>query len=354
MNDDSLPPFLERHRQSLRHTMGYKSGVDFAAWQTKALTAYRDAVPGWDQVATAELVHATQRTAGGERRTYRLTFSHGDSAEAIMLLPPSAGGSPLPTVLLFHDHGGGFTCGWDKMISPEGTGRVANQAESNAWTDRYYGGRFFGEFLCDQGFIVLCADALGWGARALPDGAIGQQRLAANAMQLGFSPAGLVAAEDAQTLRWLARQPEVNAGQLCAFGFSFGGYRAWQLTALCPEVTATAALGWMATRQGMMVPGTGMLAGQSAFYMLHPSLGGKLDYPDMAGVSAGRPMFMRVGDHDPIFPRASVCEAFAQLRAIWEASGEADNLDIELFNGPHDCPRDVQQQAVDFLKSATA
>lgn len=353
MSNDSLPPFLERRRQVLNHTNGFHEGTRFADWQAKALAAYREAVPGLGDIAQGDLIDTTSRATGGERRTYRLSFSHGESAEAIMLLPSSATDGLQPTILLLHDHGGGFTCGWDKMISPAGTTRMSNDDESNAWIDRYHGGRFFGEFLCDQGFVVLCADAIGWGERALPDGPSGQQRLAANAMQFGLNPAGLVAAEDAQALLWLVNCPEVDAKRLCAAGFSFGGYRAWQVAALCHEVSATAALGWMATRKGTMVPGTGMLAGQSAFYVLHPGLGGKLDFPDMAGAGAGRPMFMRVGDHDPIFPRDAVCDAFAHLRKIWDAAGEPDALDVELFNGPHDCPRDIQQQAVAFLKAAT-
>ncbi len=350
--NDSLHPLLEKLRPAFKHSLGFTPEWDFAGWQAAARALYRDAVPGWQETAVAELTDTVSRPTGGERRTYRLDFSHGDSAEAIMLVPESAGSSPAPAILLFHDHGGGFACGWDKMISPEGTKRAVHSAESSAWIERYYGGRFFGDHLCDQGFIVLCADALGWGDRALPDGPSGQQRLAANAMQFGFNPAGLVAAEDAQTLRWLVALPEVDTSKLTAAGFSFGGYRAWQLAALCDQIRATAALGWMCTRAGAMVPGTGMLLGQSAFYMLHPSLGGKLDFPDMAGAGAPRPMFMRVGDHDPIFPRQSVCDAFEQLRAIWEAAGHPENLDVELFNGPHDCPRAVQEQAAAFLKSA--
>ncbi len=346
---ETLPSFLEDRRVTLRHDLGFSKGEDFAKWRERALCAYRKAVEGHDATAVGTLSRSETREGGGERRFYSVSFAHGAIAEAVCLLPPNLSGQPLPAVLLLHDHGGSFTCGWDKMVDPTGTTRMAHAAESLEWVDRYYGGRHLGDYLCNQGFAVLCVDALGWGERATGEGMDGQQRFAAIAMQLGLSLAGLVAAEDAQALRWLCDQPFVDSNRVAVAGFSFGGYRAWQVTSLTGLPAATVSLGWMARRAGMMVPGTGLLRGKSAFYMLHPALGGRLDFPDMAGAGAGCPTFVRVGDRDANFPADAVLGAISDLEAIWTAAGAADRLDAALFSGKHECPVRLQDEAVGFL-----
>ena len=101
---------------------------------------------------------------------------------------------------------------------------------------------------------MLAADALGWGSRQ-GNGYDAQQALAANLMQFGLTLAGVIAAEDAQLARWLARHPAVDARRVGVLGFSFGGYRAWQAAALCPEVAAGVAASWMGRLGDLMQPG---------------------------------------------------------------------------------------------------
>ena len=185
-----------------------------------------------------------------------------------MLLPPGPG--PHPAVLLLHDHGSDFAIGKEKVVTPWDD--PARAAEAAAWQARLYDGVSLGEALLARGFAVLAADALGWGSRQ-GNGYDAQQALAANLMQFGLTLAGVIAAEDAQLARWLARHPAVDARRVGVLGFSFGGYRAWQAAALCPEVAAGVAAGWMGRLGDLMRPGGNQLRGQSAFAMLHPALG---------------------------------------------------------------------------------
>ena len=202
-------------------------------------------------------------------------------------------------MLLLHDHGSAFAIGKEKVITPWDD--PARAAEAAAWQERLYDGVSLGEALVARGFAVLAADALGWGSRQ-GNGYEAQQALAANLMQFGLTLAGVIAAEDAQLARWLARHPAVDARRVGVLGFSFGGYRAWQAAALCPEVAAGVAASWMGRLGDLMRPGGNQLRGQSAFAMLHPALGGRLDYPDVAGLAAPRPMLFLSGRHDRHFP----------------------------------------------------
>lgn len=312
-----LPGFLERHRQSMRFAGAFDGCAD---WPGRARALMLAALPPCDGPAV--------RVRDGRWR-----FATGAEAGGVFLRPDTE--PPHPAILLLHDHGGSFDAGWRKMFDPRPD------------PDRHYGGRALGPWLLSQGYAVLCLDALGWGARQA-GGYEGQQALAANAMQLGWSIAGLVAAEDLQAARWLAGQPGISG--VGALGFSFGGFRAWQVAALAPEIRACVSISWMARRCGLMAPGAPLLRGQSAFYMLHPSLSGLMDFPDMAGAGAGKPAFFRSGRDDPHMPQAAVTEAYADLRRIW--GPDHARLDTGFFDGGHQFGLEKQDEAERFLRRA--
>ena len=165
----------------------------------------------------------------------------------------------------------------------------------------------------------------------------------------------MIAAEDAQLVRWLARHPAVDARRVGVLGFSFGGYRAWQAAALCPEVAAGVAAGWMGRLGDLMRPGGNQLRGQSAFAMLHPALGGRLDYPDVAGLAAPKPMLFLSGRHDRHFPadggrkrRSGTCGGSGRRPARGSALGTA------ITDGAHVFTLAQQARAVAFLERSLA
>lgn len=86
--------------------------------------------------------------------------------------------------------------------------------------------------------------------------------------------------------------PSVNPKRIGVLGFSMGAYRAWQLAALSDQVAATAAISWFGNYQGLMTPDNNVLRGQSSFYMLHPGIANKLDFPDIASLAAPKPMLL--------------------------------------------------------------
>ncbi|WP_128255313.1 hydrolase [Falsirhodobacter deserti] len=248
-----------------------------------------------------------------------LHFASGKRAGGVIQHPARITGR---AVLMLHDHGGRFDMGWRKMTEdPQG----------------FYSGPP-AQRLLDAGHPVLCFDALGWGDRQMPGD---QQALACTAMGLGTSLAGLVAGEDRDIATWAAGLPEARHG-LAVWGFSFGGFRAWQCLATTPSVGSAVSLSWMARRRELLRLGAPITAGQAAFWMLHPSLAALADLPDLAGAAAPRPLFLRSGSADRHLPLAAVEPAFDDLRAIW-------NVDAAIFDGGHVCPPEVQKEALAFL-----
>jgi dienelactone hydrolase len=342
---DNLPDFLGRRREAPRFSHGFADWPGgFEDWRAAGLGLLRAAVgPALDGEARVEEVGRVER-AGAVHLRLRAGFPTGATTEALMLLP--AGPGPHPAVLLLHDHGSEFGIGKEKVVTPWDD--PARAAQAAAWQARLYDGTSLGEALLARGFAVLAADALGWGSRE-GNGYAAQQAVAANLMQFGLTLAGLIAAEDAQMARWLAWHPAVDARRLSVLGFSFGGFRAWQAAALCPSVAAGVAVAWMGRLRDLMRPGGNQLRGQSAFCMLHPALGGRLDYPDIAGLAAPRRMQFLCGTRDPHFPATAAAAAYDDLRRIWRAAGAPRALDTALTDAGHVFTAEQQALAFAFL-----
>lgn len=332
---EDLPPLLAARRDALVPDLAFRP--PFPRWQARLRRIWRNSLPPHRDPPAVIRLAESERPGGLHLTSLHLTYATGGSGEAALLRPAATDGR-RPGILLLHDHGGRFDRGWRKMI-PHGSAPPEPAP--------HYEGVFMGEALARQGHVVLCADAFGWGTRQY-GGHARQQAVASQALRLGWSLAGIVAAEDLQALQLLASLPGVDPGRIGVWGFSFGGFRAFQAAALSGRVRAVVALSWMGRASLLLRAGNPMIEGHSAFYTLHPALAGRADFPDLAGLAADRALFLRVGTEDRHFPAEAVRPAFADLRAIAAAAGGV--ADCALFAGPHLCPRSIQDEAARFLR----
>jgi hypothetical protein len=128
-----------------------------------------------------------------------------------------------------------------------------------------------------------------------------------------------------------------------------GGYRTWQIAALSDRIAAGVSVCWMATGKGLMVPKNNQTTGQSAFTMVHPAIGAELDYPDVASIACPKPLMFLCGRRDPLFPTASVEDAFGKMRAVWDSQNASDHLVTRLYDAPHEFNADMQEDAFNWL-----
>lgn len=329
---DVLLPFLAARIAAHDYPLAFRE--PFIDWQKELRGIWRSGLPP-SGITGINMLEVRDRY-----RHMRVDYRTGDNGEAVLLLPQGPG--PHAAILLMHDHGGVFDIGWRKMVSGDG-GKVH--------VARHYDGRFLADHLVGQGYAVLICDALGWGSR-FAGGYEEQQALAAQVLQVGWSLAGLVAADDLAAFKWLSRQPEIDATRIGTLGFSFGGFRAWQLAALEQRVSACAALSWAGTRAGLLEPGATLLKGQSSFYTLHPHLAALADFSHMAGLAADRPLFMRIGADDSHFPMKAARDFFAVVEKAGQATGASPDLNV--IAGGHSFPKAVQEAALNFLNSRLA
>ncbi len=329
VTDDGLPVFYPELKQQLRYTDSWLSGnvKDFSAWKTQARQTLRAMLLTPD----SQRDFAPATVASEERGSYRaekVAFNLTDQSRVagLLLTPKTAG--PHPAVILLHDHGAKFDIGKEKMVRP-----LANDgklASAQAWADKYFSGRFVGDELARRGYVVLVVDAIGWGDRG-PLKYEQQQALASNFFNLGRSLAGEVAYEDMRATDFLASLKQVDSKRIGAVGFSMGAYRAWQLAALSDKVAATAAISWIGTYQGLMTPGNNVLRGQSAFYMLHPGLPARFDFPDVASIAAPNPVLFFNGGQDRLFPESAVRDAWDKMHRVWRSQHADDRLETKMW-----------------------
>lgn len=342
----NLIPALQARAARRSFPRGYAAvGGDPAAWRDGLLPHVRAlTLPDLEPDPAAPIL-LTEEDRGDYRiRLLSLPMAQDMSAPAVLALPKGLG--PFPAVLALHDHGSEFRIGAAKCLAPPGP--VPEGAQD--WWDRYFGGQPYGEALVRRGYAVLSVDALGWGARA-GNGYEAQQALAANLMNLGLSPAGLMAWEDLRAAQHLAAMPEVDAARIASVGFSLGAFRAWQVAALSPHVATVVASCWMASLPGLLVEGNNHIRGQSAFWMTHPLLFRDIDIPDLAALAAPKPVLFQNGTGDALFPAPSVEAAFAKLAQVWAAHPVADRLRLEHWPGGHEFGPDRQAAAFDWLQA---
>ncbi len=343
---DNLPAIAAQLKQKMSPVQGWSPAVkDMAAWR-KAGRAKAWELTWQAPDATPFDMQVISEVDRGSYVARKLIFNlTAESRVAGLLLVPKGKG-PFPAAVMYHDHGSKFDIGKEKWIEPWNDD--AKLASAQGWAKKFFTERFPGDELARRGYVVFATDALGWGDRAGMTYEA-QQALAANMFNMGSSLAGLMALEDTRAAEFVASLPEVNKKQVAAIGFSMGAFRAWQAAALTDAVTASVAVNWMATGEGLMVPGNNQLRGGSAWQMLHPGMLHFLDYPDVAGLAAPKPMLIYAGEKDVLFPMDSVKQAFARMEGIWGAWKAGDRFESKVWPGGHVFEAPQQDYAYDWL-----
>ena len=323
-------------------TLSDAAAVHFASWQQQAKALLNNAL--LLPLADPALIAAAKRV---ERAAYpnleQWQLQLWQPLDLYLYQPASLRQSAVNAVILLHDHGAEFRIGKDKWLPA----RQSKASELvSQWQQKYFDGIAIAELLRAQGYLVLLADAPGFAARG-PLQYADQQQLAANLQAQGVSLAGLMAREDEAAAAFLARQPGVKG--IAAVGFSLGGFRAWQLAALSADVDAAVSVGWLNSLQFLREPTHNFSRGQTAFYMIHPGLYRQLDLPEIAALSAPKPLLFLHGTEDPLMPRHQVELAFKHIQLRYRQCGApGPKLHVEQGQG-HRFGQALQQQMLQWL-----
>ena len=350
-NDRCLPTFYESILKKWEFSLGWKDG-DAKKWKKAGLEKAKELIiQNEDKTPFDMVVIDEERREGYKAQKVVFNISAESRVLAYLLIPD--GNGKHPAALMLHDHGSKFVIGKEKMVRPFGSSAedASKLSEAEKWSVKYFGGQFPGDELAKRGYVVLSFDAFGWGDRSVPGFKTdSQQSLGSNLFNMGTSFAGIIAQEDVRAAKFLASLSQVDKKKIACIGFSMGGFRSWQLAALSDDITAGVAVCWFGTMKGHIIPGDGQLKGNSAFSMLHPTIAKYLDYPDVAGLAAPKPMYFIGGDNDAVNPTAGTKEAYEKVQKIWKANKAEDKLKTELIaGGGHEYLPAQQTSSFDWL-----
>jgi len=253
----------------------------------------------------------------------------GTPVSAVLLLPegecPANG---WPAVILLHDHGARFEKGWRKVIGND--------------PEPYYNGMAIGDSLAAHGYAVYCADALYWGSR--------RSALTQRAFSDSIGGAGEwyahVLADDKAGIDYLYSLPNIDSTRVCAAGFSYGAYRAWNLAAEDKRVKACVAAHWMTTLAQNRYNDSWLCMVKKGFYPTDKGEradGEWREFCEVAAEIAPRPFLLQYGLHDRLFPVSGVDSCVQYIDSVYHSQSEhSENMGKRRFNAEgYDCGHEM-------------
>lgn len=187
--------------------------------------------------------------------------------------------------------------------------------------------------LVKQGFIVVAPELLGFGDRKLmeeAEEANSCKRLSTFLLAVGQTMAGYRVYEALRCVDYLLTRDDVDPERIGCMGISGGGLVSSFASAIDDRISATVVSGYTNTFQASIlsihhcidnyIPGLSLLA----------------EMPDLLGLIAPKPLLIEAGERDPIFPVQAAREAFDKIQSIYQLLGVKENLQIDLFDGPHE------------------
>ena len=346
-----MPCYYEQLRAELTYpdAWGNSDIDDFDMWQEYARDVLLQCLQySPDDTPYNYEVLETEQRDGYKTHLIELNINRYVRVPAYLLVPDGDG--VFPAVVMLHDHGAKFDIGKEKNVRPFAHDTVA-LASADAWVDKCYDGLYTGDFLAQNGYVVLAVDALFWGDRGRKEGVRydSQQALAANLLQMGRSWCGMITSDDIRSVEFLASLPFVDAACIGAVGFSMGAHRSWLLSAATDMVACAAAVCWMCTTDYLMTLSNNQNKGGSAYAMIVPGLRNHFDYHHVAAIACPKPMLFINGSRDKLFPVEGVEEAYAYLHNVWDECNVDDRLVTTLYDSPHEFNADMHKQVLDFL-----
>lgn len=351
-----IPVYIDSLQARLTYPLAWRNykNADMQQWRQEArrqvLACMGPQPPradDWQMEVLAEEQrdgYVAQRIAFNLSRWYRV--------KAYLLIPGTLQHKPTgecAAIILMHDHGAHLTIGKEKVIRPFAVDSAVVK-DADAWVEQLYGGQYLGDYLAQNGYVVLAIDMPLWGERGRAEGADRKKYdiIAGNMMMAGVNICAFTHYDDMAAADFLASLPFVDKQRIGTAGLSIGAYRAWMLAALSDRVKAACCDCWMITTEAQLTRRYGRKE-NGGFANSIPGLRNYLDYPDIASLAAPNPMLFIAGKRDKLFPVLGVEKAFGIMHDVWDAAGASSHLETYLLDQGHECNLDNQRMILDFF-----
>ncbi len=157
----------------------------------------------------------------------------------------------------------------------------------------------------------------------------------------GYTPAGVEAWAGIRALDYLETRSEVDASRFGVTGRSGGGAYSWWIAALDQRVKVTVPVAGITTLKNHVVDGC--VEGHcDCMFMVNTY---RWDFARVAALVAPRALLISNSDKDGIFPLEGVIEIHRQARDVYRLYGKADQLGLNITEGPHKDTQELQIHA---------
>jgi len=156
------------------------------------------------------------------------------------------------------------------------------------------------------------------GAREGFDGGCEKPHL--NAIELGKCSIGIRAKDIVSLIDWISTRDEFDMDDLACMGLSGGGMMTMYASALDERIKRVLIAGYLSEMKGSILG----IRHCGCNYV--PRLAEWMDFPDIAGLIAPRPLTAVTGKRDAIFPLESFRAAARKVERIYRVFGKARNF----------------------------
>jgi dienelactone hydrolase len=260
----------------------------------------------------------------------------GERVNAYLLLPKKMG-AKNPAIVASHQHACEF---YIAKSEPAGLNK----------NSMYH----YGLELCLRGYVVLCPDHLCFEDRR-PSEYERMENSALDSMAYedftftrlimeGKTLQGKYVSDLTRAIDVLETLDFVDKDRIGAIGHSLGGQETLWLTWFDERIKAAVSSCGFSQIRSILREGINHNKAVYTFGILNYG-----DVGDLVADLAPRPFMMTNGSLDVIFPLDGVKEIAAGARARYAEKGAADNYKAVVFEGKHAFPKEVRQEAYDFL-----
>jgi len=365
----SLYPFLRGLQQQSRFELSFlnEGFHELEAWKALVRSRLWELIP--EKVvpchSNAEVVERADKGDYVREKVY-FDSSPGTRVPAYVLMPKHVR-YPVPGLVCFHDHGGMYYWGKEKIVEVEDEHPVLTEFKRGC-----YGGRSYATDFCRAGFAVIVIDAFYWGERRfISDGDIARgvndrsqreprraiEQANAQSMQaedmfaralalIGHSWQGIWLRDEIRSLDYLLTRPEVDPDRIGCVGLSIGGFRAAQFAGMDPRVKCAVVVGWMTSYGEMFC----YRPANTHYCQYVTGAYGLVDLPDLVSLCCPGGLMVMHGRQDQLFTAKGVAEAYAKIKAVYGKAGVPDRADLRYYDGPHEFNIEMQAEALAWLR----
>ena len=241
-----------------------------------------------------------------------------DLVPALILIPDGVTQeNPAPAVAVWHQHNGQWNMG---KSEPAG---LAGDSSQHVAVE-----------LAQQGYVVLCPDALCFEERQSPplkDGEFERFEFLRYVVQ-GKSMAWKNILDMRRAIDLLCSRPEVRHDRIGCFGHSMGSTHCWLLAPWEPRLACIVGNCCLPTYRAI-----------ERHHLLHcfpnfvPGFHQFGDTPDIAALAAPRPLLLNFGERDEGSPIEEVREGIARIAAVYQQQNAGEHFSHFIQPGTGHC-----------------